>query len=155
MSDFIRAYCLRSLCFHTHSGFERNNFIFLSSSLPSRTFPKAIDKAPHPAQAGVLHALQVCGLLIRLWSHQRGQVFRRPDPLGFMRNLPSSHLGGWSLKPDTYINYLYFHQHRGETAVTRFLSSTSWRGEKLTFFLYLLSLTYRWSASLFNPPFFP
>jgi hypothetical protein len=72
MSESFRAFCHRFVCFHTHSGFERNNFIFLFSSLPSRTFPKAIDKAPHPAQAGVLHALQVCGLLICLWSHQRG-----------------------------------------------------------------------------------
>ena len=62
--------------------------------------------------------------------------------------------GAWHLKPDISINYLSFHQHRGETALTRFLSSTSWRGEKQTFSLYAFSITYRMSASLFNSPLF-
>src|SRR5208283_250969 len=126
--NFFRAFCLFSLCFHTHSYFERTflTYFFLFS-LPD--LPESIDKAPRPPQAGVLQALQVRRLMIPQ-SHQRGQIFRRPDPLGFRRKLPSSHLGGWSLKPDTYLNYLYFHQYRGETTLTRFFSLTSWRGEK-------------------------
>ena len=50
-------------------------------------------------------------------------------------------------------NSLSFHQHRGEIGSTRLFSSTSWRGEKQTFFLHLFSMTYRMPASFFNPLF--
>ncbi len=49
-------------------------------------------------------------------------------------------------------NSISFHQHRGDKGLTRVFSSTSWRGEKQTFFLYLLSLTYRGSVSFFISP---
>jgi len=54
MSDFFRAYCLRFLCFHIHSGFERTFFIFLFCSIPLPDLPEGTDKAPHTVQAGVL-----------------------------------------------------------------------------------------------------
>jgi hypothetical protein len=38
-------------------------------------------------------------------------------------------------------NPLSFHQHRGRMRVTRFFSSTSWKGEMWTFFLHVFSTT--------------
>jgi hypothetical protein len=55
-------------------------FFVLQYSFPD--LPEGVDKAPHPPQAGVPQALQMRRLLIRLRSHERGQIFRRPDYLG-------------------------------------------------------------------------
>ena len=151
MSDFFRAFCQCFLCFHTHSGFERNNFIFLFSSIPCRTFPKAVIRHH-------IRRKQESADLCRFTDwRSSGAIsaarFSADRTLNWQAAISGD--GAWHLISDTSINSLSFHQHRGEKALTRVFSSTSWRGENPTFFLHLFSLTYRLSASLFNPPFFP
>ena len=47
-------------------------------------------------------------------------------------------------------NSLSFHQHRGKNTLTILFSSTSWRGEKATFFLHLFSITFRLRPLIFR-----
>ena len=81
MSDFfpgiLSEICLFSYTFRLRTYFF--NIFFLQYSLPN--LPEDIDKAAHPAQAGVLQSLQVHRLAI-FRHYQRGQIFRRPDSLG-------------------------------------------------------------------------
>jgi hypothetical protein len=56
--------------------------------------------------------------------------------------------------PISFSFLLSFHEHHGEKALTHLVSTTSWRGEKRTFFLYLFSITYGSLTPFFIPLFF-